>query len=135
MRELKSEDAEIQEKGRARFGGSDGYTHFGAACACIPTGGTFCNIIYAAGNIQEKSNVGPVQDWTPIPTSYEECSALCPKEGVPPPVEPQPAIEQPPVCGDGKIGPGEECDDGNNCAGDGCSPSCKRIEPGFDCGE
>src|SRR5262249_14164844 len=27
----------------------------------------------------------------------------------------------PPVCGNGKIEPGEECDDGNNTDGDGCS--------------
>ena len=31
-----------------------------------------------------------------------------------------------PHCGDGKVQPGyEDCDDGNNVAGDGCSPACK----------
>jgi len=30
-----------------------------------------------------------------------------------------------PVCGNGKLEPGEECDDGNLVNGDGCSSSCK----------
>jgi len=29
-------------------------------------------------------------------------------------------------CGDGRIDPGEECDDGNSVGGDGCSISCRR---------
>ncbi|MFH1426079.1 MAG: DUF4215 domain-containing protein, partial [Candidatus Kerfeldbacteria bacterium] len=29
-----------------------------------------------------------------------------------------------PACGDGTVDPGEECDDGNNTDGDGCSSSC-----------
>lgn len=29
-----------------------------------------------------------------------------------------------PVCGDGKVDPGEQCDDGNAIKGDGCSPRC-----------
>ncbi len=33
-----------------------------------------------------------------------------------------------PYCGDGVLDPGEECDDGNNDNGDGCSDSCS-IEP------
>jgi cysteine-rich repeat protein len=33
-----------------------------------------------------------------------------------------------PVCGDGKLDEGEECDDGNNVDGDGCSAEC-TIEP------
>ena len=30
-----------------------------------------------------------------------------------------------PICGDGLIRVGEECDDNNTIAGDGCSPLCK----------
>jgi cysteine-rich repeat protein len=30
------------------------------------------------------------------------------------------------VCGNMKVEPGEECDDGNQAAGDGCTPACKR---------
>jgi len=44
------------------------------------------------------------------------------------------------VCGNGKIDPGEECDDGNKKDGDGCSSSCKLEfcgngvrEPGEQC--
>jgi len=33
-----------------------------------------------------------------------------------------------PVCGDGNIDPGEECDDGNNIDGDGCSANCLTEE-------
>ena len=31
-------------------------------------------------------------------------------------------------CGNGRIDPGELCDDGNNQAGDGCSPDCRSNE-------
>ncbi|MCD6355842.1 MAG: hypothetical protein J7L66_01045, partial [Anaerolineaceae bacterium] len=34
-----------------------------------------------------------------------------------------------PECGDGNLDPGEQCDDGNNLDGDGCSATC-TIEPG-----
>lgn len=36
------------------------------------------------------------------------------------------------VCGDGKISAGEQCDDGNQFAGDGCSITC-TIEQGYYC--
>lgn len=36
------------------------------------------------------------------------------------------------VCGDGVVGFGEQCDDGNPDAGDGCSDTC-TIEPNFMC--
>ncbi len=36
------------------------------------------------------------------------------------------------ACGDGVRGPGEECDDANATAGDGCSDRCE-IEPGYVC--
>jgi fibro-slime domain-containing protein len=35
-------------------------------------------------------------------------------------------------CGNGTIEPGEQCDDGNQVSGDGCSSTC-QIEPGFSC--
>lgn len=38
------------------------------------------------------------------------------------------------ACGDGARGPGEECDDGNVDAGDGCDPRCD-IEDGYTCRE
>jgi len=31
-------------------------------------------------------------------------------------------------CGDGRLDPGEVCDDGNNRDGDGCSHDCKSLE-------
>ena len=43
-------------------------------------------------------------------------------------------------CGDGKLQPGEQCDDGNQIAGDGCDPNCKFsgcgngfLDPGEEC--
>ena len=37
-----------------------------------------------------------------------------------------------PGCGDGVIGSGESCDDGNTVNGDGCNASC-NVETGFIC--
>jgi uncharacterized repeat protein (TIGR01451 family) len=50
----------------------------------------------------------------------------------------------PPVCGDGHLDPGEECDDGNTQNGDGCSSQCEiegappacgdgHLDPGEQC--
>ena len=36
-------------------------------------------------------------------------------------------------CGDGHIEPGEQCDDGNDMSGDGCSADCKHVEQGYAC--
>ncbi len=46
------------------------------------------------------------------------------------------AIDAPagPACGNGKLDPGETCDDGNTTSGDGCSSDC-LVETGFACGE
>jgi len=38
----------------------------------------------------------------------------------------------PGVCGDSLLNDGEQCDDGNTAAGDGCSATC-QVEDGFDC--
>jgi len=38
----------------------------------------------------------------------------------------------PPVCGDGRVGPGEACDDENTTPEDGCDERC-AIEPGYSC--
>ncbi len=46
-----------------------------------------------------------------------------------------------PICGDGNLDPGEECDDGNNVDGDGCSAVCTvepfcgdgNLDPGEEC--
>ena len=46
--------------------------------------------------------------------------------GAPPP--------PPPTCGDGHVDSGEECDDGNNMNGDGCSAGCTN-EPEPCCGD
>lgn len=34
------------------------------------------------------------------------------------------------LCGDGKVDPGEECDDGNNIDGDGCDSDCSSTSSG-----
>jgi fibro-slime domain-containing protein len=38
-----------------------------------------------------------------------------------------------PACGDGKVDPGEACDDGNAESSDGCTGTCNAIESGFAC--
>lgn len=38
----------------------------------------------------------------------------------------------PPACGDGRLDPGETCDDGNTTAGDGCTATC-ATEAGWRC--
>lgn len=40
--------------------------------------------------------------------------------------------EGPPICGNGVLGSGEGCDDGNSVNGDGCSSSCV-VEAGYTC--
>ena len=42
--------------------------------------------------------------------------------------------EQGPYCGDGSLDTGEECDDGNNIDGDGCSAVCKTEQDPY-CGD
>ncbi|MBN1773410.1 MAG: hypothetical protein JXB32_19265 [Deltaproteobacteria bacterium] len=42
------------------------------------------------------------------------------------------AVTLPPVCGDGHVDPGEECDDGNRLNGDDCDWECRRAPGGFD---
>ncbi|WP_342379818.1 Ig-like domain-containing protein [Myxococcus stipitatus] len=37
-----------------------------------------------------------------------------------------------PICGDGKLGGAEICDDGNQLSGDGCNSVC-QVEPGYTC--
>lgn len=41
-------------------------------------------------------------------------------------------LERGPSCGDGELLLEEDCDDGDNVAGDGCGTTC-TIEPGFEC--
>jgi cysteine-rich repeat protein len=43
------------------------------------------------------------------------------------------AIEVAPYCGDGVLDPGEQCDDGNNIDGDGCSALCELEGGGEGC--
>jgi len=55
----------------------------------------------------------------------EECDGTdddaCPGECYPPG---HPHECRCPFCGDAVVGPGEECDDGNNVSGDGCDENC-----------
>ena len=38
-----------------------------------------------------------------------------------------------PACGDGRLNPGETCDDGNTVSGDGCTANCLQVEANFEC--
>lgn len=46
----------------------------------------------------------------------QDCSSVAPRAAAP-------------MCGDGAVSRGEECDDGNRAAGDGCSPACAGEGP------
>ena len=53
------------------------------------------------------------------PTPGQACVVITPDDEV--------------VCGDGALGGGEVCDDGNTESGDGCTADCSAVEPGFLC--
>ena len=36
-------------------------------------------------------------------------------------------------CGNGIVGTGEACDDGNDESGDGCDATCENVETGYEC--
>lgn len=68
------------------------------------------------------------------------CSSVCAVEtSVPPWTCTYSTAEQRSVCnrcGDGMVqGPTEVCDDGDTAGSDGCSATCKRLEPGYTCTE
>ncbi|MCY1059884.1 DUF4215 domain-containing protein [Nannocystis sp. SCPEA4] len=48
--------------------------------------------------------------------------------------EPTSTTDDTPVCGDGELDPGEQCDDGNAMDGDGCESDCTTT-PGEKCGD
>ncbi|MBZ5711117.1 DUF4215 domain-containing protein [Nannocystis pusilla] len=48
--------------------------------------------------------------------------------------DPTSTTDATPVCGDGDLNPGEQCDDGNDVAGDGCENNCTTT-PGKKCGD
>lgn len=64
----------------------------------------------------------------------EPSSIVCPVTGITCPEGTVCAAAQPvclvSACGNGRTDLGEECDDGNIIAGDGCSPTCRREECG-----
>jgi fibro-slime domain-containing protein len=41
----------------------------------------------------------------------------------------------PVICGDGQLGTGEACDDGNAAGDDGCAADCTAVESGWTCGD
>ncbi|HVV81437.1 MAG TPA: DUF4215 domain-containing protein [Kofleriaceae bacterium] len=63
-------------------------------------------------------------------TTHENCSTVGDEDGngladcADPACASTPACSSP-VCGNGTMETGEQCDDGNTMAGDGCSPTCK----------
>ncbi len=63
-----------------------------------------------------RNNLIQNHNWT-INDNGKDCTNPCPA----------------PVCGDGHVDPGEECDDGNTINGDGCSSTC-TIEQNPVCG-
>lgn len=84
-------------------GGTDNWSCIGGKCKSAGCGDGFCNDCSDA-----------FSPCTPKETNTN-CAQDC-KGGVTP------------VCGNGKLETGEECDDGNARSGDGCSAGCKKED-------
>jgi fibro-slime domain-containing protein len=102
-----------------------------AGFACEPTGGA-CHATSCQDGVKEGSEQCDDGNGEP----YDGCTASCTNEprcgyagGT---RDGGGTYTCAAVCGDGMVFPGEDCDDGNTVAGDGCSPDCK-IESGFAC--
>jgi len=92
------------------------------------TSGTFAdaaagNTTYTCGSAGAQTLTVTVDDGKGC-TNSKTVSVTC--TGVTPPT---------PVCGDGKVDAGEQCDDGNTAAGDGCSATCTTEAPAAACGD
>ncbi len=68
---------------------------------------------------------GGSSDFTPLPTSSSSSSSSSSSESS--------ASSAAPLCGDGTVDDGEDCDDGNTHNGDGCSNLC-AMETHWNCG-
>lgn len=81
------------------------------------TGGT--------GGIDPSGNGGTGNVLNPVGNGGSGATGGCDGEG----------CEEPVIvaCGDGKIDPGEKCDDSNDASGDGCTGTCDAVEAGFAC--
>jgi cysteine-rich repeat protein len=88
----------------------------------------FSNVVFST----QVSETGPPPEEEPPPSgggTRRPSAPSEPPEEEEPPEEPVPVVvlpEEPlPVCGNGELEEGEECDDGNNIDGDGCSATCE----------
>ena len=87
---------------------------------CIPPEETYCG----DGIVQDPNDQGFSEECEqdsdcPVGAAYTCEGCVCEAE---------------PHCGDGNLDPGEECDDGNNVDGDGCTANC-FIEEDTYCGD
>ncbi|CAE7559633.1 GAT1 [Symbiodinium natans] len=87
----------------------------GASSACLPTCGD--GLLNGAEECDESYTPPPGNTTEPQSVPCSKCR-LMPED----------------VCGDFRRGPAEQCDDGNNVSGDGCSESCV-VETGWSCSQ
>lgn len=102
----------------------DGNTRSGDGCSqfCTVESGWTCT-----GEPSQCTRTEPApSDGTSTAPSTPGTAAPGSGSAIPPSVAPRP------VCGNGIIEDGEECDDGNTRSGDGCSVDC-QIERGWSC--
>jgi cysteine-rich repeat protein len=86
--------------------------------SCQNTGYSYCkNVVGAGGTETLVVEVAQGESWFAVVTAAKKNQ---PKSFV------IRATFEAQVCGDGKVSPGEQCDDGNTLDGDGCSADCKN---------
>lgn len=73
--------------------------------------------------------------WPTLDASAAEALSNCSIQTIAPVVDGAPCVSDatPPGCGDGALGDGEQCDDGNTAGGDCCRSDCRYDASGTSC--
>ncbi len=129
-----SEECDDGEDPPQELDGCDTDCKIEAGYKC-PKPGLPCSVITYCGDgtVQAGELCDDGGDQNPV--GNDGCSAQCKTElgWSCPPLGGACTPPAAPVCGDGKIGGSEVCDDKNTTSDDGCSADCATIGDGYDC--